>query len=156
LGRAVVAYSQPLPFLPVHGEPFVSVFFLSYEIVSRRTDAREFASLRSLVPARLRLRPRLIDAAASKQGKHHTNKLVLALAPGTIAVVKSVASASAATAPCEDTLQTLRSAEAAAKLCDADKTRVSELETKGIERCKADDDKRADDFFAQAMKVLGK
>nr|WP_254020728.1 hypothetical protein [Mesorhizobium escarrei] len=62
-----------------------------------------------------------------------------------------ISSASAATAPCEDTLKSLRAAEAAAKLSDADKTEVSELETKGIERCNADDD-----FFAQAMKVMGK
>jgi len=27
---------------------------------------------------------------------------------------------------------------------------------KGIERCNADDDKRADDFFAQAMAIMGK
>ena len=84
------------------------------------------------------------------------NKLVLALALGAVAIANPISSASAATAPCEDTLKTLRSAEAAAKLSDADKTKVSELETKGIERCNADDDKRADDFFAQAMKVLGK
>lgn len=84
------------------------------------------------------------------------NRLVLAVALGAVAVANPISSASAATAPCEDTLKTLRAAEAAAKLSDADKTRVSGLETKGIERCNADDDKRADDFFAQAMKVLGK
>jgi len=64
--------------------------------------------------------------------------------------------AHAATVPCEDALKTLRAAEAAAKPGDADKAKVADLEAKGIERCNADDDKRADDFFAQAMKILGK
>jgi hypothetical protein len=84
------------------------------------------------------------------------NRPVLALALGALVIANPIASASAATAPCEETLKTLRAAEAAAKLSDADKTTVSELETKGIERCNADDDKRADEFFAQAMKVMGK
>ena len=89
-------------------------------------------------------------------GKHDMKKVVLALALGTMAITNPISSASAATAPCEDTLKTLRAAETAASLSDTDKTKVSELETKGIERCNADDDKRADDFFAQAMKIMGK
>ncbi|MER8703251.1 MULTISPECIES: hypothetical protein [unclassified Mesorhizobium] len=84
------------------------------------------------------------------------NRLVLALALGTVAIANPILSASAATTPCETSLKDLRAAEATAKLSDTDKTKVSELETKGIERCNADDDKRADDFFAQAMKILGK
>jgi len=83
-------------------------------------------------------------------------RFALAIALATLAVSSPVSPVFAATAPCEDTLKALRAAEAAAKLSDADKTKVSELETKGIERCNADDDKRADDFFAQAMKVMGK
>jgi hypothetical protein len=104
--------------------------------------------------------PEVIDTAGRPpgaiQGKYHMNRLVLALALGTIAITNPIASASAAPTPCEDALKNLRTAEAAAKLGDADKTKVSELETKGIERCNADDDKRDDDFFAQAMKVIGK
>jgi hypothetical protein len=34
--------------------------------------------------------------------------------------------------------------------------KVADLETKGIERCNADDDKRADGFFADALKIMGK
>ncbi|TPK71821.1 hypothetical protein FKO01_26635 [Mesorhizobium sp. B2-3-3] len=83
-------------------------------------------------------------------------RYALAIALGIVAVSGPVSSVFAATAPCEETLKTLRAAEATAKLGDADKNKVSELETKGIERCNADDDKRADDFFAQAMKVMGK
>lgn len=84
-------------------------------------------------------------------------KLVLAIALG-FAVANSVSSAFAAPAPCENVLKDVRAAEAeaAAKLSDTDKAKVSELETKGIERCNADDDKRADEFFAQAMKIMGK
>ena len=63
---------------------------------------------------------------------------------------------SAATTPCETVLKDLRATEAKAKLNDADKAKVKELEDKGIERCNADDDKRADEFFDQAMKIVGK
>lgn len=58
--------------------------------------------------------------------------------------------------PCETMLKDLRTAVSAAKPGDADKTKVDELEKKGIERCSADDDKRADEFFAQALKILGR
>lgn len=58
--------------------------------------------------------------------------------------------------PCEKMLSDLRAAVAAAKPSDADKAKIDDLENKGIERCNADDDARADGFFAQAMKILGK
>ena len=84
------------------------------------------------------------------------NKFALAFTFAAIAITTPLAAAIAAPAPCETALKDLRAAEAKATLNDADKNKVSELETKGIERCNADDDKRADDFFAQAMKLLGK
>ncbi|MFJ6322127.1 MULTISPECIES: hypothetical protein [unclassified Rhizobium] len=62
----------------------------------------------------------------------------------------------AANVPCEEMLKQLRTAEVSAKPTDADKARISDLEAKGIERCNADDDKRADEFFTQALKILGK
>jgi len=83
-------------------------------------------------------------------------RFALAIALGTLAVSSPISPVFAATAPCEETLKALRAAEAGAKLSADDKTKVSDLETKGIERCNADDDKRADDFFAQAMQVMGK
>ncbi len=58
--------------------------------------------------------------------------------------------------PCEKALSDLRAAAGKATLSDADKAKIKELEDKGIERCNADDDKRADDFFAQAMKIVAK
>ncbi len=81
------------------------------------------------------------------------NKFALALAFAAMAIA---APALAAPAPCETALKDLRAAEAKATLNEAHKNKVSELETKGIERCNADDDKRADDFFAQAMKIVSK
>ena len=66
------------------------------------------------------------------------------------------APARAATVPCEDMLKQLRAALATATPNDADKAAIADLQAKGIERCNADDDKRADDFFAQALKILGK
>ena len=63
---------------------------------------------------------------------------------------------SAKAVPCEEMLKQLRTAVDAGKLNDADATKVKVLEDKGIERCNADDDKRADDFFDQAMKIVGK
>ena len=63
---------------------------------------------------------------------------------------------SAQAVPCEDMLKQLRTAVDAAKLNDTDAAKVKELEDKGIERCNADDDKRADDFFDQAMKIVSK
>jgi hypothetical protein len=59
--------------------------------------------------------------------------------------------------PCEDMLKTAKDAMAAAiTLAAADKTAIDELIVKGTERCNADDDKRADGFFADAMKLMGK
>ena len=63
---------------------------------------------------------------------------------------------SAKAVPCEEMLRQLRAAVDAAKPSTADAAKVKEFEDKGIERCNADDDKRADDFFDQAMKIVGK
>jgi hypothetical protein len=79
-------------------------------------------------------------------------------AAGTIlaGVVATPLAWSAQAVPCENMLKDLRAAVDAAKLSDADAAKVKELEDKGIERCNADDDKRADDFFSQAMKIVSK
>jgi uncharacterized low-complexity protein len=83
-------------------------------------------------------------------------KSLLATLSCAFAVAAATTLAHAAVTPCEDMLKDLRAAEAAAKLGDADAAKVKALEDKGIERCNADDDKRADDFFAQAMTLMGK
>ena len=58
--------------------------------------------------------------------------------------------------PCENMLETVRTTVKDAKLSDADAATVKDLQDKGIERCNADDDAHADEFFTQAMKVMGK
>lgn len=58
--------------------------------------------------------------------------------------------------PCEDMLAKYRAAQPkVASLDDATKAKVAALEAKGLERCNADDDKRADDFFGQAIQLIG-
>ena len=73
-----------------------------------------------------------------------------------VAILGLVPSAYAAPVPCEDMLKTLRDTLKTAKLSDADMKTVTELETKGTERCNADDDKRADAFFTDALKLAAK
>lgn len=70
--------------------------------------------------------------------------------------IAASAVADAATVPYEDMLKQLRDAEKTATLSAADNSAATELKDKGIERCNADDDKRADEFFDQAMKIVGK
>jgi hypothetical protein len=73
-----------------------------------------------------------------------------------LAVNAITAAALAANVPCEDMLKDVRAGLKSAKLSDADKTKVIDLQNKGIERCKADDDTHADEFFQQALTLLGK
>lgn len=67
-----------------------------------------------------------------------------------------VSFAYAAPVPCEDKLDELRASMASAQIADADMASVKQLEAKGVERCNADDDKRADAFFDDAMKLIKK
>ncbi|MCP5363799.1 MAG: hypothetical protein H6905_00940 [Hyphomicrobiales bacterium] len=71
-------------------------------------------------------------------------------APAPIAEVK-ITSENGRPLPCEEMLKTLRAEMAAAKLSDADNLKVDEFQAKGTERCNADDDRRADEFFAQGL-----
>jgi hypothetical protein len=68
----------------------------------------------------------------------------------------AVADANGHPVPCEDLLKQLRDAVAATPPAETVKAAVSDLEAKGIERCNADDDKRADAFFAQAIGMVRK
>ncbi len=56
--------------------------------------------------------------------------------------------------PCEVMLDTFRTTRAGATLTDADVATVDTLQAKGTERCNADDDARADDFFAQGLALM--
>ncbi len=70
--------------------------------------------------------------------------------------VLAMNSASLAKVPCEDTLKDVRSARSAATLSTTDAVKVDELINKGIDRCNADDDDRANGLFKQAMTAMGK
>jgi hypothetical protein len=78
------------------------------------------------------------------------------LAIAALIMIGAASAAHAAAVPCEDTLKELRAQMTSAKVSDADMKAVKELEAKGVERCNADDDKRADGFFDDAKKILGK
>jgi hypothetical protein len=56
--------------------------------------------------------------------------------------------------PCEVMLETFRTTLAGATLSKADRATVDTLRAKGTERCNADDDARADDFFAQGIALM--
>ena len=78
------------------------------------------------------------------------------LAAVALALAAFAIPAAAEDVPCENMLKDLRAAIDGATLSDADAAKIKELEDKGIERCNADDDAHADEFFTQAMKILGK
>ena len=73
-----------------------------------------------------------------------------------IGVLPTAISAAAEPVPCEKMLGDVKAALNSAKLSDTDKAKVADLQSKGIERCKADDDARADGFFTQALALMGK
>jgi hypothetical protein len=69
-----------------------------------------------------------------------------------VAVALAVTNADGSALPCEVALKTLR--DAAAGKAPSDQAKYDELMNKGLERCNADDDKRADGFFADAFALL--
>lgn len=56
--------------------------------------------------------------------------------------------------PCEEMLKTYRAELATVKPSEADKPKIDELLAKGVERCNADDDKRAGEFFGQGLSLM--
>jgi hypothetical protein len=73
-----------------------------------------------------------------------------------LAVALPVVGHAAAARPCEDVLKDMRTAKASANLTPDAKSKVDALEAKAVERCNADDDKRADAFLQEAMTLMGK
>ena len=61
----------------------------------------------------------------------------------------------AGSVPCEDMLVKLNDGLKTAKLSDADLKAVTVLKAKAEERCAAEDDKRADGFVTDALKIMG-
>jgi hypothetical protein len=80
--------------------------------------------------------------------------LIHAAVIGALAVL--IPAAAFAKVPCEETLKDVRTARTAATLSAADATKVDALIAKGIDRCNADDDNRANGFFKDAMTAMGK
>jgi hypothetical protein len=98
--------------------------------------------------------PKAIDATAA------VSSLIAALDNPSMPVTQvrpatAVTDANGRPLPCEDLLAAVRSATPISIVSEADKPKVDELTNKGIERCNADDDRRADDFFAQALALMG-
>lgn len=56
--------------------------------------------------------------------------------------------------PCEVMLKDVAAAIASTTLAAAEKATATDLQTKALERCNADDDSRADEFSAQALILL--
>jgi hypothetical protein len=73
-----------------------------------------------------------------------------------IGLISSPCTASAGAVPCETMLQELRSVQRSASLDDPKRIAILELIVKGLERCTADDDRAADQFFSQALKLMQK
>jgi type IV secretory pathway VirB2 component (pilin) len=71
-------------------------------------------------------------------------------------LISSPCSAFAGAVPCETMLQELRSVQSSTSLDDAKRIAILELIMKGLERCTADDDRRADQFFSEALKLMQK
>lgn len=65
----------------------------------------------------------------------------------------AVTNADGSPLPCEVSLKTVR--DAAATKTPSDQAKYDEALNKGLERCNADDDARADGFFATAFALLG-
>jgi hypothetical protein len=79
--------------------------------------------------------------------------IALLLLPGVIAA----GPASARTpVPCEKMLREVQDALNSGSLAADVKAQATALQDKGIERCKADDDVRANGFFADALKLMGR
>ena len=73
-----------------------------------------------------------------------------------IGLISSPCTASAGAVPCETMLQELRSVQSSTSLDDPKRIAILELIMKGLERCTADDDRRADQFFSEALKLMQK
>lgn len=72
------------------------------------------------------------------------------------AAVTASFSAAFAAPSCEDSMKTMEESLKKVKLSDADMKTVMDLKAKATERCTAEDDRRAEGFIADAMKIITK
>ncbi len=77
-------------------------------------------------------------------------------AGGIVQTVSGVATtdANGRALPCEVMLDQFRATLSSIAPTGADRTTIDTLQAKGTERCNADDDTRADDFFAQGIALM--
>ena len=84
-------------------------------------------------------------------------KIIMATAFVTLTSLTGLASlANAGSVTCEENLKKLSDTMATKKLSPADLKSVNEIVAKATERCTAEDDKRAEAFIADAMKIVTK
>jgi len=95
----------------------------------------------------------LANAAMAKVGADQAKNLGLTGTSLTPLGAERAGNADGSPLPCEVALETLRTA--AAGRTPTDQAKYDQLLGKGLERCNADDDKRADGFFADAYALLG-
>lgn len=80
-----------------------------------------------------------------------------ASAPAAVsAVAFAVTNADGSPVPCETVLAELRRVSGTTSPAASDQAKFDELQAKGIERCNADDDTRADKFLGDALTLLQK
>ena len=58
--------------------------------------------------------------------------------------------------PCERMVETVKAAQHSAPMSETEREKVNDLLMKGLERCTAEDDVHADQYFSQALKIMGK
>jgi hypothetical protein len=109
-------------------------------LTALRAKAPDGATVTATLAA---LQTALADPSAGDQG-------------GPLRTVSGVATtdANGRALPCEVMLEQFRTALTQATIAPSDSATISTLQAKGTERCNADDDTRADDFFAQGIALM--
>lgn len=126
----------------------------------RQSDAAGWTSIDHIADAAieaLRARAPTVDTvvpALNELSAALSNTAAFAVPAGAAKASFSLVNADGSPVPCEVALAELRNVLAETPPAVADKDKVETLQSKGIERCNADDDKRADNFFGEALAIL--
>ncbi len=110
-------------------------------------------SLRAASPAQTEVEAAVASLIAELDSPGANIAAAPTTTPATAGTGFAVTNADGSPLPCEVALKTLR--DAAAGKTPSDQAQYDTLMNKGLERCNADDDKRADGFFADAFGLLG-
>ncbi|MDB5531689.1 MAG: hypothetical protein JWO28_4 [Hyphomicrobiales bacterium] len=103
---------------------------------------------------------RALDAIRSNAAPESVRTALIALVaqldnPGSAAVGGAKPAKSSRPVPCEELLQRVRDSKPKTPLDATGQAKLADLQSKGVERCNADDDARADAFFNEALKLMG-